>query len=335
MLSKFRFWILAFPDITKPIGGVKQLHRLCEILSSLKYECYLVQEHNEFHPGWFQSNVNTVSRISWLSRTDLTKNRDIIIIPETFLPAVTAIFPSLKKILFNQNFSYTFGLPGNPFDVSKSIASYSRSQILQVWSISKYDTNFISSCLGVPDSRLFRIVNALSSSDSFSHSVPKKRQIAYMPRKNSRDSDIIVNLIRLQPKLRSWKLVPIQNCSHSQVISTFQKSLIYLSFGHPEGFGLPVAEAMACGCAVIGYSGLGGRELFSLESSLKISYQVEFGDWAGFIRSLLAFQFLIESSPDYVFSHLASHAMNIKRLYNINRMKDSVALAVNNISLDC
>ena len=33
--------------------------------------------------------------------------------------------------------------------------------------------------------------------------------------------------------------------------------------GHPEGFGLPIAEAMAAGCWVV-YSGGGGQELFVL-----------------------------------------------------------------------
>ena len=33
----------------------------------------------------------------------------------------------------------------------------------------------------------------------------------------------------------------------------FSFSILFLSFGYPEGFGLPVAEAMSCGCAVIGY----------------------------------------------------------------------------------
>ena len=43
--------------------------------------------------------------------------------------------------------------------------------------------------------------------------------------------------------------------------------LIFLSFGHPEGFGLPITEAMASGYWVIGYHGGGGRELFRFGAS--------------------------------------------------------------------
>ena len=49
---------------------------------------------------------------------------------------------------------------------------------------------------------------------------------------------------------------------------------MFLSFGHPEGFGLPAAEAMSCGCLVVGYDGLGGREFFRPA----FSYAVEPGD---------------------------------------------------------
>src|SRR4029077_5138473 len=35
-----------------------------------------------------------------------------------------------------------------------------------------------------------------------------------------------------------------------------------LAFGQKEGFGLPAAEAMSCGCYVIGFSRQGGNEIF-------------------------------------------------------------------------
>ena len=56
--------------------------------------------------------------------------------------------------------------------------------------------------------------------------------------------------------------------------------LIFLSFGHPEGFGLPVAEALASQCAVVGYDGIGGRELFNLSSNYGLSEMVPYGDYS-------------------------------------------------------
>jgi glycosyltransferase involved in cell wall biosynthesis len=51
---------------------------------------------------------------------------------------------------------------------------------------------------------------------------------------------------------------------------------VFLSLSDRDGFGLPPAEAMACGCYVVGYSGGGGREFFDpsycdpVESTLEL-----------------------------------------------------------------
>jgi glycosyltransferase involved in cell wall biosynthesis len=42
---------------------------------------------------------------------------------------------------------------------------------------------------------------------------------------------------------------------------------IFLSFSEREGFGLPPAEAMASGCFVVGFTGMGGRDYFDPEYS--------------------------------------------------------------------
>lgn len=328
-----RFWILVFPDISKPIGGVKQLHRICEIILSLGFECHLVQEDRSFHPSWFDSNVKTVSRKDWLIQGDLNSESDIIIIPETFLPAIDTIYPTIKKIIFNQNSSYTFGLPGQNFDVKKTVSYYRHPDILQVWCISRYDYQFLVNTLCVSSIALYRIINALTSSDALSHSLPKKQQICFMPRKNSRDAEVVTSLLARQEVLDTWNIIPVNNCSHAEVINIFEKSLIYLSFGHPEGFGLPVAEAMACGCAVVGYSGLGGRELFRSNTSLYVNSEVEYGDWSGFAQGVLSTISNLKTNPDSFLTQLAFHAKAIKSIYSTSNMKDSIINALNDIKL--
>ena len=53
--------------------------------------------------------------------------------------------------------------------------------------------------------------------------------------------------------LADFEIVPFINISQNEVIRILKDSLIFLSFGYPEGFGLPAAEAMACGCVTIGF----------------------------------------------------------------------------------
>ena len=96
---------------------------------------------------------------------------------------------------------------------------------------------------------------------------------------------VVQALLCQQPWMKKWSLVDIQSRPHAEVIKLLQGCALFLSFGHPEGFGLPVAEAMACGCAVIGYSGLGGRELFQLGHQYGTAVEVAFGDWLGFVTA--------------------------------------------------
>ena len=80
----YRYWLVVKPDTSKPTGGIKQLHRLAEGLNELNREATLIQNDKEFHPGWFESNVKTISEADWTKKTDLNPERDIVIMPETY-----------------------------------------------------------------------------------------------------------------------------------------------------------------------------------------------------------------------------------------------------------
>ena len=100
------------------------------------------------------------------------------------------------------------------------------------------------------------------------------------------------------------------------------------SFGHPEGFGLPLAEAAACGCALIGYSGLGGRELMTMARSQQVGWEVEFGDWQGFLHATEALIRAVNEQPQTVISHLQALSDQVRQKYSWTAMVDSVGNAL-------
>ena len=106
-----------------------------------------------------------------------------------------------------------------------------------------------------------------------------------MPRKNSEHVHAILTALKLssRPLPVLWTGQALVNLPHQQIAKHLSLSRIFLSFGFPEGFGLPVAEAMASGCWVIGYTGLGGNELFSFNGSTP----VEYGDWSNLLVVLI------------------------------------------------
>ena len=335
MLHKYRFWLTAFPDINRPIGGIKQIHRLAESLNILGHEATIVQEDENFVPGWFQSSVSTISKADWLKINCLDSQVDIIIMPETFLSVVSAYHPHIKKIIFNQNGSYTFGLNGvNEWNPSSVIKGYNHPSIHKVWCVSQYDYDLLSLIVTNHVKKVGLIANGLEPICNIPKDSIKKYQICYMPRKNSRDSSIVSSLLKSQSWFHGWYLHPIQNLRHKQVIEVFQQSLIFLSFGHPEGFGLPVAEAMACGCAVVGYSGLGGRELFQLAEHHQLGIPVEFGDWIGF---LIGVRSIIHSFNQFPSVHIANaHKLSSDILlsYGFDSMIKSVDNVLSDLYLD-
>ena len=329
--SSYHYWIVAYPDISKPIGGIKQLHRVCEIIQLLGRQCTLIQGHGDFHPDWFESNVSTISRDDFFSSVNLKPSVDRIILPETYVPIIDSIVdPRIPRIIFNQNGSYTFGLDGkSTFDPNLVLNAYRNKSLSQVWCVSYHDYNFLVRGLGLPN-KIVRLISNAVDIPRYELPLRKKKQIVFMPRKNRRDSLIVEALFSNSSLSRSWNLRPLTQLPHHEVISAMKESLIYLSFGHPEGFGLPVAEAMACGCSVIGYSGLGGRELFNHYLAQDLNYEVSYGDWLGFISSLHDFDAKLALNKSDILDSLLLNASRILNDYSLDSMisslRDSLSL---------
>ena len=119
-----------------------------------------------------------------------------------------------------------------------------------------------------------------------------------MPRKNEFHSSIVISLLREQKWCKDFEFVPIHKLQHQKVLEVLRDTLLFLSFGHPEGFGLPVAEALVNCCAVVGYSGLGGRELMNVAENANTAFGVEFGDLHGFVDN--TFQILSMMNHDFL-----------------------------------
>ena len=325
-----RFWIVAYPDLEKPIGGIKQLHRVSELISSLGYSCHLIQGDESFKPFWFNSNASAISKEVFFRDISLEPDKDVIILPETYVPIIkTIVDEAIPRIIFNQNAAYTFGLKSNEnYKPSAITELYKFPSVKQVWCVSRHDSRFLRRYFSLAPNKVRLMTNAIDI-QSFPKVVRKKRQIVYMPRKNSFDSSIVLNFLKSSELASSWSIKPIVDLSHDDVIDLMQESLVFFSFGFPEGFGLPVAEAMACGCAVIGYDGLGGRELFYQASQFDgISYSVEYGDWHGFIDALSLFDNNLNKFKPEVMQDLNNLSGIIRNHYNIKSMKSDISSAI-------
>ncbi len=325
-----RYWITIHPDIAKPIGGVKQIHRLAESLNANGREATLIQDQADFHPGWFQSNVSTISSRDWKQRQDLKPSTDVVILPETFLPFLEHYGRGLPKLIFNQNGAYSFGLhkeDGFPDNPEAVISLYRNSQLIHTLCVSEHDQHLLGSAFGLGSEKVSCLVNPIET-QIFKPGRIKEKLFTYMPRKNSRDAAIVTALMHQQPWFRGWSLQAIDGLPQQQVACLLKKSLGFLSFGHPEGFGLPLAEAGACGCALIGYSGLGGREILAIAKGERVGWEVEYGDWQGFLVGAEALIRNVKKEPKEVVGHLQSLSKQIRHRYSWKAMVKSVGKAL-------
>ena len=327
--SKQRYWLALHPDIKAPIGGVKQMHRLSEALTRCGREATIIQDNANFHPGWFVSNVQTISYKDWTQRRDLTPEHDLVVLPETFVPLLNRYAPALPKVIFNQNGAYSFGKSSvNPWpDPASVLHAYHSTNLLQVLCVSRHDEQLLCKCFGLSPSVVSRLINPIET-ELFSAGLHKRHQIAYMPRKNSDDSVVVAALLQAQRWFSGWQLQPIDQCSQEEVADILQASLLFLSFGHPEGFGLPIAEALACGCAVLGYSGLGGRELIALGAEHGLALEVAYGDWQGFVDGVRALKRSYQKHPLEIQQASLNCSKEVRLRYSLDEFQSSVEAAL-------
>ena len=117
----------------------------------------------------------------------------------------------------------------------------------------------------------------------FHRDVPKRRQIAYMPRRRPQEVAMLQQMFHgLYPDLADVPWIEIHDVSRPQVAEILGQSLVFASLGRLEGLGLPPLEAMAAGCLVCGYDGHGGQEYATPDNG----FWVADGDVAGFADAL-------------------------------------------------
>lgn len=267
--------LVACPDHSAPAGGVRQLYRLVAGLrEELKLDAYVYHHKTGFRQSWFES----LEPMLYEDATAPGAN-DILVVPEVWGCAIMN-YPGVRKVIFNQNAYYTFmnGYELPPSPVPLNPRQHSVRGILTVSddSAQVLRHNFPD----IPVARLHYHIDP-----AHFHSTEKKQpRIVYMPRKHPDEARQVLNILALRGALRGIEVVPIDGLCETDTAAILRTSLIFLSFGYPEGFSLPPAEAMACGCLTIGYHGQGARE-FMLP---RFSWPIETGDILGFARTVEA-----------------------------------------------
>jgi len=250
------------------------MYRHVDILNKAGIPASVVHDIPNFRCDWFENSTKVVSLP--LQVTDA----DVLVIPDVMNGLLTSLAPGIPKVCLIQGAFIALSRSDPLHDHAFSTAK----DLLGCTAISQQNLELLE--YAFPGKRFRRI--HLSIDPNMFH-LPEKhpgKRIVYMPRKLSRDSRMVLNILRSRGSLAGWEIVPIDHMSQSEVAETLRSASLFLSFCHHEGCPVPPLEALASGCSVIGYNGFGGREYFEPPGAVPIpagdvlSFAAEVERWA-------------------------------------------------------
>lgn len=237
------------PDVAEACGGVRVIYRHVDILNAHGFDAQVLHHEPGFRCSWFEHQT----RIAYMPRT--VQPDDVLVYPEVFGPDIAEYAPGVRKVVFVQGAYLTF--QNYTFDPNDMRTPYTHPDVLEAMVVSIDTYNYLRYVF--PGLKIVRISPSIDPI-LFPLQTEKKKQIAFMSRRNAEDALQVINILKQRKALNGWTIFPIQHMSQSEVSAVLQESAIFLSLGTAEGCPLPPMEAMACGCIVIGYNGRGGRE---------------------------------------------------------------------------
>lgn len=242
------------PDNERPSGGIRVIYRHVDTLNGLGFRARVVHAARGFRCTWFANDTPVVDAGSVRPGAD-----DVLVVPEWYGPGLSGLPTEPRVIIFNQKAYDTFDLipyagtaPGAPYAGIRRLAA--------LLAVSDDNVDFLRYAFPAVPVHLTR--NVVDQTIFSPGSGPRPRRIAYVGHRRPAEREQLLHILRSRGVLDGWELVPIAGRTETETAEIMRGCALFLSFSEREGFGLPPAEAMACGSYVVGYPGLAGREFF-------------------------------------------------------------------------
>ena len=241
-------------------GGVHVMTQHVQLLAAAGHRAFLWLPGPE-RPSWIDAAVPVLLG----AIMDLGAD-DLLVLPEVpLIPGVDPA-PGARKVIFNQNHFYTYAaadpVPDAPYP--------GWSPAPMVWAVSVESRDVLVALLPHLDVAL--VPNPVDG-ELFRPRTVTGQRVSWFPRKRPRESALLGQLLRADRRFTDVVLCPLVDSLRSEVAETLGSTTVFVSLGHSESFGLPVAEALASGCLVVGYDGGGGHELFQAPGAWPVPEQ--------------------------------------------------------------
>ena len=304
--------LMMTPDLDGAVGGVKIHYQVVDALNRVGIDAVVVHRRPGFRCTWFENET----RIAYLDSLRATRH-DVVVVPEEWVAFIPDLPSDVPKVVFHQNAYSTFSW-GADASVVRDVLQ--RPDVKRAVVVSEDNASYLR--YAFPKLEVQRMRYTIDRT-LFRPPDPaqKKRQLAYMPRRRAQESSDVLSLLRARDALAGWRVVAVDKMTEAQVATQLRESAVFLSFSWREGLPLPPAEAMACGCVVVGFHGFGGRDFGDN------AIWVPEGDVVEFARTVESVIATWESDADR-FSGLAERASsNILGTYNMENTEHDVRSA--------
>lgn len=336
------------PSNPEPIGGIKVIYEHVDLLNQNGFQAYVLHKKPGFRCQWFPNKTPIVYPdygLSYYLKLDFLReppqlkniffdlgsclitdqekipplsNQDILVIPDYVAYRLFPQYSDFPYVIFNQGAYITFKgneLPKSAFSATpakKNYSPYHAPHLLGTIVVSEDTRRYLK--FAFPSLTLHRVHLSINTR-LFDFNTDKKKWIAYMPRRSEDHIQQVISILIERGKLKNWTFSPISDASQEQVSLIMKDSAIFLSFSEQEGFGLPPAEAMSCGCLVVGYHGEGGREFVNEARA----WPIPSGDIIQFAQTVEKIAEEWDRNPKALVSKARSASAFIQNTYNRER----------------
>jgi Glycosyl transferases group 1 len=250
-------------DYDVPAGGMRVVYRHVDILNDAGIPAAVLHHRGSFRCSWFENQTRVVG-----SRDTVLGPEDLVVVSEVSTSLLRSLGPRHRFVVFNQNPHLMWER-----EPEEEVVRYTRNPgLAAILVVSDHSLEMVR--YAAPSANVVRVHNSIDPSRFFPGAPHARQVLGYMPRRGSHEAQQVLGILRSRGALEGWEVKRLESLSEDEVGEQLRSTTIFLSLAYREGFGLPAAEAMACGAYAVGFHGFAGREYFRPE----FSHPVEPGD---------------------------------------------------------
>lgn len=261
------------PDFSPPSGGTKRLYRHVYQLNQMGIKASIVHQKSGFLLSWHGFQVPVV----WLEHKPPFEREDILVFPEGMasLMKQTQHFPC-PRVAIALNWSYVYlnlpkGENWKDYGIERAITPSPLIKDFLEWSMGLEVT----------------LIHNYVDTDRYSYQPDKKMpKIAYMSRKDLSGEILRCIFEKKNGAFSDYEWVHLKDLAEEEYAWQLTASRIFLATSPQEGMPTSALEAMAAGCLVIGFSGVGGNDYLIGNGDRQNCFLVENGNYIELGREL-------------------------------------------------